>query len=113
MLSDVPTPNGSLAILNLSIKQETCVDNINQIIKKAALKGDLVNQINYRMDKELVSTDIIGNRCAAVYDSKATIVFPDGYNALLYVWYDNEYGYTKQVVRLAKHMAKVRRLIYY
>ncbi len=109
----VPTPNGSLAILNLSIKQETCVDNINQIIKKAALKGDLVNQINYRMDKELVSTDIIGNRCAAVYDSKATIVFPDGYNALLYVWYDNEYGYTKQVVRLAKHMAKVRRLIYY
>jgi len=48
-----------------------------------------------------------------VYDSHATIVHPDKKSIVLYVWYDNEFGYTKQVLRLAKHIAKVRRLIYY
>jgi glyceraldehyde 3-phosphate dehydrogenase len=73
----------------------------------------LVNQIFYSYEEELVSSDIIGNPCSSVFDSPATIVHPDGKNVVLYVWYDNEYGYTKQVIRLAKHVAKVRRLIYY
>ncbi|MFT5667311.1 MAG: glyceraldehyde 3-phosphate dehydrogenase [Vicingaceae bacterium] len=38
---------------------------------------------------------------------------PDKKNVVLYVWYDNEFGYTKQVIRLAKYFAQVRRLIYY
>ena len=50
---------------------------------------------------------------AAIYDSKATIVRKDGKNALLYIWYDNEYGYSHQVIRLAKYIAKVRRFTYY
>ncbi|MFT5724036.1 MAG: glyceraldehyde 3-phosphate dehydrogenase [Bacteroidia bacterium] len=109
----VPTPNGSLAIMNLSIGKETTVDEINGILKDAALNGELVSQIFYSIDTELVSNDIIGNSCCSVFDSPATIVHPDKKNAILYVWYDNEYGYTRQVIRLAKHVAKVRRLTYY
>lgn len=109
----VPTPNGSLAILSLEVEKETSVDEINELIRKAALQGGLVNQIKYENDPELVSTDIIGNICCSVYDSNATIVSNDKKNVVLYVWYDNEFGYTKQVIRLAKYIAKVRRLIYY
>ena len=109
----VPTPNGSLAIMNLSVNKETSVEEVDELLKKAALEGDLVNQINYAINPELVSSDIIGNTCAAVYDSTATIVSPDKRNMVLYVWYDNEFGYTKQVIRLAKYIAKVSRLIYY
>jgi len=109
----VPVPNGSLAILNLELDAETTVDGINTIMKKYALEGDLVEQIKYEMNDELVSSDIVGSSAPSIYDSKATIVRPDGKNAVLYIWYDNEYGYSHQVIRLAKHIAKVRRYTYY
>lgn len=109
----VPTPNGSLAIMNLELGRATSLEEIDGIMKKAALHGELVNQIKYSIEPELVSNDIIGNTCCSVYDSPATIVSRDGKNVVLYVWYDNEFGYTKQVLRLAKYIAKVRRLIYY
>ncbi|MDX1445960.1 glyceraldehyde-3-phosphate dehydrogenase [Lishizhenia sp.] len=109
----VPTPNGSLAILSLNLSKATTTEEINEKVKHAALNGDLVNQIYYSVDEELVSNDIIGNTCCSVFDSPATITSNDGKNVVLYTWYDNEYGYTKQVIRLAKYIAKVRRLIYY
>ncbi len=109
----VPVPNGSLAILNLELKNKTSINGINTIMKKYALKGDLVEQIKYELSDELVSTDIIGCSAPAIYDSKATIMRPDGKNAILYIWYDNEYGYSHQVIRLAKYIAKVRRFTYY
>ena len=109
----VPTPNGSLAILNLEVEKNTTVEEINALLKDAALNGDLVNQIFYSYDPELVSWDIIGNSCCSVFDSQATIISPDKKNVVLYAWYDNEFGYTKQVIRLAKYIAKVRRAIYY
>jgi len=109
----VPVPNGSLAIMNLSIHKETTVEEVNALVKKAALEGDLVNQIHYSIEPELVSSDIVGDTCCSVYDSKATLVHPDKKNVVLYVWYDNEYGYTKQVIRLAKYVAQVRRKHYY
>jgi glyceraldehyde 3-phosphate dehydrogenase len=109
----VPTPNGSLAILSLELNKATSVDEVNALLKDAALNGELVNQIYYSYDPELVSSDIIGNTCCSVFDSHATIVSKDGKNVVLYAWYDNEFGYTKQVIRLAKYVAKVRRAIYY
>lgn len=109
----VPVPNGSLAILNLEVENETSVDGINAILKKYALEGDLVEQIKYSLDNELVSSDIIGSSAPSIYDSKATIVRESGKNVILYVWYDNEYGYSHQVIRLAKYIAKVRRFNYY
>ena len=109
----VPTPNGSLAIMKLTLDRSSSLEEINDIMKDAALNGDLVNQIKYEISRELVSNDIIGNTCASVYDSNASIVSEDGKNCVLYAWYDNEYGYTKQVIRIAKYISKVRRLIYY
>ena len=109
----VPTPNGSLAIMNLTVAKETSLNEVNSILRDAALNGNLVSQIFYSIDKELVSNDIIGNGCCTVYDSPATIVHPDNKTIVLYVWYDNEYGYTRQVIRLAKHVAAVRRPTYY
>ena len=109
----VPTPNGSLAILSLELEKETNLDEVNNVMRDAALNGDLVNQIYYATDPELVSNDIIGNTCCSVFDSNATIVSNDGKNVVIYAWYDNEFGYTKQVIRMAKYITKVRRAIYY
>jgi glyceraldehyde 3-phosphate dehydrogenase len=109
----VPVPNGSLAILNLELEKIATVDGVNSVIKKYALEGNLVEQIKYELSDELVSSDIVGSSAPAIYDSKATIVRPDGKNIVLYVWYDNEFGYSHQVIRLAKYIAKVRRYTYY
>ncbi|TXE11980.1 glyceraldehyde-3-phosphate dehydrogenase [Seonamhaeicola algicola] len=109
----VPVPNGSLAILNLELDKKTSINGVNTILKKYALEGDLVEQIKYELSDELVSSDIVGSSAPSIYDSKATIVRKDGKNIVLYIWYDNEYGYSHQVVRLAKHIAKVRRFTYY
>jgi glyceraldehyde 3-phosphate dehydrogenase len=109
----VPTPDVSLAILNLSITKSTTKEEISELMRDAALNGALVEQIQFSLSNELVSSDCTGNPCAAIFDSQATIVSKTGKNIVLYVWYDNEYGYTRQVIRLAKHIAEVRRLTYY
>ncbi|MDG1528630.1 MAG: glyceraldehyde-3-phosphate dehydrogenase [Polaribacter sp.] len=107
----VPVPNGSLAILSLQLHSDVTVESVNAIMKKYALEGGLVEQIKYSVDNELVSSDIVGCSAPSIFDSKATIT--DGNSIVIYVWYDNEYGYSHQVIRLAKHIAKVRRFTYY
>jgi glyceraldehyde 3-phosphate dehydrogenase len=109
----VPVPNGSLVVLNLEVGKETSIEDVNNIMKKYALEGELVEQIKYSLNNELVSSDIVGTSAPAIFDSNATIVSADGKNIVLYVWYDNEYGYSHQVIRLAKYIAKVRRYTYY
>jgi glyceraldehyde 3-phosphate dehydrogenase len=109
----VPVPNGSLVVLSLEVAKATSIADINAIMKKYALEGELVEQIKYSLNNELVSSDIIGTSAPAIYDSNATIVSKDGKNIVLYIWYDNEFGYSHQVIRLAKYIAKVRRFTYY
>ncbi len=109
----VPVPNGSLAVLNLTLKKPASVEEMNDTIKDYALNGKLVEQIKYSMNNELVSSDIVGVAAPAIYDSKATIASEKDRKVVLYVWYDNEYGYAHQVIRLAKHIAKVRRYRYF
>ena len=109
----VPVPNGSLAILQLEVERQCPKQELLAILKNAALNGDLVEQIKYEENADLVSSDIIGTTAAAVIDATATIVSSDEKNITLYVWYDNECGYTHQVMRLARHLAGVRRFTYY
>jgi glyceraldehyde 3-phosphate dehydrogenase len=109
----VPTPNVSLAILNMNIKRKTTLEEVNKVLRVASLEGALVEQIMYSNSSELVSSDCVSSVAACVYDAPATILSEDGENVTLYCWYDNEFGYTCQVLRLAKHIAKVRRLQYY
>ena len=107
----VPVPNGSLAILSLQLGRPVSTESLNAIVKHNALEGDLVEQIKYSLDNEMVSSDIVGSTAPSIFDSKATIT--DKETVVVYVWYDNEYGYSNQVMRLAKHIAKVRRFTYY
>jgi glyceraldehyde 3-phosphate dehydrogenase len=101
----VPTPNVSMAILNLNLKEETTKDNLNDYLRSIALKSDLQNQIDYTASTEIVSTDLVGSRYAGVVDSQATIV--DGDRTVLYVWYDNEFGYSCQVIRVMHEMSGI------
>ena len=109
----IPTPDASLAILMLTVKKTTSVEEVNKVLENAALRSDLVNQIEYSYSTELVSSDIVGRSCPAVVDSNATLCSADGKNIVVYVWYDNEYGYTRQAIRLAKHIANVALKEYY
>ncbi len=109
----VPTPDVSLAIMNLTLKTATSKEALNKLIQHSALHGKLVEQIHYSTDTELVSNDVVGHTSTSVIDAPSTIVSKDGKNVTIYAWYDNEYGYSCQVVRLAKYVSQVRRLRYY
>ncbi|HEY9034970.1 MAG TPA: glyceraldehyde-3-phosphate dehydrogenase [Pseudomonadales bacterium] len=101
----VPIPNVSMAILNLTLKQPVSVDELNEFMRQTALHSDLHKQIDYTNSPEVVSSDFVGTRCACIYDSKATIV--NGNHAIVYLWYDNEFGYSCQVHRVLEQMAGV------
>ncbi|MCF8364687.1 MAG: glyceraldehyde-3-phosphate dehydrogenase [Bacteroidales bacterium] len=109
----VPTPDMSLAILTLEMEKETTVEEVNKLFLNAALKGKLIEQIRYSNSTEFVSSDGIGDSCACIFDEPATKVSADGKTVIVYLWYDNEFGYTSQVVRLAKHLGQVKSYRYY
>lgn len=101
----VPTPNVSLAVMSLNLGRETTADELNEYLLKVSLEGDLQNQIDYSKSTEVVSSDFVGNRYAGIVDAPATIV--QGKHAVLYVWYDNEFGYSRQVVRCLEELAGI------
>ncbi len=106
----VPTPNVSLAILNLELDTDVDRDRLNDFLRKVAADSPLSGQIGYSVSPEAVSSDLVGNYHAGVVDSIATIA-RDG-NAILYVWYDNEYGYSCQVMRLLQEVADVSPVLF-
>lgn len=109
----VPTPNVSLAIMNFHLKGATKLDDLNNLLRNASLKGDFIEQIHYSTDTEYVSTSAVGMTSTSVVDSPSNSISKDGKSAMVYAWYDNEFGYCCQVVRLAKHIANVRRPRFY
>lgn len=109
----VPTANVSLVVMSLELKKETSVEEVNELVRKASLEGDLVAQIRYGTSNDAVSTDFIGEPATSIYDSHATQVSQDKKTVVVYVWYDNEFGYTLQVIRCARMIAGVKRPTYY
>ncbi len=109
----VPTPNVSLVIMSLTLKRETSVEEINELVRQASLKGNLVQQIKYSTSNDAVSSDFIGESVTSIFDSQATKISNDRKSIVIYVWYDNEFGYAIQVIRVAKMIAKVLRPTYY
>jgi len=101
----VPTPNVSMAILNLNLEKSTDRDEVNNYLRYMALHSDLHKQIDFTNSQEVVSTDFVGSRHAGVVDAEATICNDN--RVILYVWYDNEFGYSCQVVRILEDMASV------
>ena len=108
----VPTPNVSMAIINLTLKSDTTKDALNAYLRGLSLEGPLQYQIDYTTSPDIVSTDLVGNRHASIVDSHGTLVHPDGRQCTLYIWYDNEFGYACQVIRLIEEMAQVRPRFY-
>ncbi len=98
----VPTPNVSMAVCNLNLGKQTTRDELNEYVRELAYNSELSQQINYSYSTEVVSTDFVGTPEPAIFDSVATIV--EGDRCVLYVWYDNEFGYSTQVLRCMQHM---------
>ncbi|HBM10542.1 MULTISPECIES: glyceraldehyde-3-phosphate dehydrogenase [Pseudomonadaceae] len=101
----VPTPNVSMAILNLNLEKATNREEINEYLRQMAMHSDLQKQIDFVNSQEVVSSDFVGSRHAGVVDAEATICSDN--RVVLYVWYDNEFGYSCQVVRVMEDMAGV------
>lgn len=102
----VPTSDVSIAILNLTVREPVTATSLNEALRYAATTSELREQIGFTDSPEIASTDFVGSMHAGIIDARATI--GDGHNAVVYVWYDNEYGYVRQVVRLLEHLAQVR-----
>ena len=101
----VPTPNVSLAVLVLNINKSVTRDDLNDFLKTSAFTSRYREIIGYTNSPEAVSTDFYSSPYATTIDSQATIA--DGNQITLYCWYDNEYGYTKQVLNLMKKVASI------
>lgn len=99
----VPTPDVSIAVLNLRLKRETSKEEVLEYLREVSLRGPLKRAIDFTTAKDAVSSDFIGSRSAVIVDANAAIV--NGDNAILYLWYDNEFGYSTQVVRVVQSVS--------
>ncbi|WP_367640064.1 glyceraldehyde-3-phosphate dehydrogenase [Microbacterium sp. SYP-A9085] len=99
----VPTPDVSLAILSLTLQRPAARDELNGYLRAVSLHSKLRQQVDYIESPEVVSTDFVGSHRAGIVDGLATIADDD--NVIVYVWYDNEFGYSCQVVRVIEEMA--------
>ncbi|MHC0431392.1 glyceraldehyde-3-phosphate dehydrogenase [Streptomyces sp. O3] len=101
----VPVPDVSIAILSLRLGRETDRDEVLDYLRNVSLTSPLKRQIDFTTAPDAVSNDFIGSRHASIVDAGATKV--DGDNAILYLWYDNEFGYSCQVIRVVQHVSGV------
>ncbi len=101
----VPTPDVSMAIMVLNLGRETTKEEINSFLRERATRGDLQQVLDFSDNKEAVSSDFVGNRAGCCVDGSSTSVI--GSKVVLYCWYDNEFGYTCQVVRLMQALLNV------
>ncbi len=101
----VPVPDVSIAILSLRLGRETSREDVLEYLRDVSLTSPLKRQIDFTDSPDAVSSDFIGSRHASIVDAGATKV--DGDNAILYLWYDNEFGYSCQVIRVVQHVSGV------
>ncbi len=106
----MPTPDVSVAILNLQLGREATKDEVLEHLRQESLTGVLSRNLDYTAATDAVSSDFIGSRAACIIDANAAIV--EGDTAILYVWYDNEFGYSCQVVRTVQYLSGVEYPIY-
>nr|WP_202522795.1 glyceraldehyde-3-phosphate dehydrogenase [Streptomyces sp. SID4925] len=101
----VPVPDVSIAILSLRLARETTREEVLEYLRNVSLTSPLKRQIDFTNAPDAVSSDFIGSRHASIVDAGATKV--EGDDAILYLWYDNEFGYSCQVIRVVQHVSGV------
>ena len=101
----VPVPDVSIAILNLQLARETTREEVLDYLRNVSLTSPLKRQIDFISAPDAVSSDFIGSRHASIVDAGATKA--EGDNAILYLWYDNEFGYSCQVIRVVQYVSGV------
>ena len=98
----VPVPTGSVVDLVLELDKTVTAEEVNATLKAAQ------NETLVYTDDPIVSSDVIGRRCGSVVDGLSTSVLETESGQLVKVvaWYDNEMGYTSQMVRTASYLMK-------
>ncbi|KAG5182557.1 hypothetical protein JKP88DRAFT_199230 [Tribonema minus] len=102
----VPLLNGSITDCVFEVERETSVEEVNGLLSAAASEGPLKGILGYET-RPLVSVDYINEERSGVVDAPSTMVV-NGTCVKLYVWYDNEWGYSK---RMAELVAKVAQMV--
>ena len=99
----VPVSDGSLTLLDVVVSKKVTKEEINNYMKENA-----TSSFGYT-DEEVVSSDIIGDTHGGVFDATQTKVIDLGDKSLVQIasWYDNEYGYTSQMIRTAKYLMTI------
>lgn len=99
----VPTITGSATDLTVLLERDTTVEEVNAAVKAATSDGDMAKALHYT-EEPLVSSDIVKSPYGGIFDAGMTRVI-DGNLLKVISWYDNEYGYTEQYIRMAKTVA--------
>ena len=99
----VPVPTGSLVDLTFVPKKDVTVEGVNAAMKKASEEEKLSVAFEYS-DEPLVSTDIQHNPHGSIFDSEMTRVL--GNQVKVVSWYDNEWGYSNQLVRMTDYIGQ-------
>jgi len=100
----VPTSDVSVVDLTVELEKEATYEEICAELKAAATSGDMSKTLGYT-DEKVVSTDFRGCSFSSIFDSEAGIAL-DGTFVKLVSWYDNEYGYTCNMLRFVEHVSK-------
>ena len=100
----VPTSDVSVVDLTVELNKEAKYEDICAAMKKASQTGDMSKTLGYT-DEKVVSTDFRGCGFSSIFDSEAGIAL-DGTFVKIVAWYDNEYGYTCNMLRFVQHVAK-------
>ena len=100
----VPTSDVSVVDLTVELEKEASYEEICAELKAAATSGDMSKTLGYT-DEKVVSTDFRGCSFSSIFDSEAGIAL-DGTFVKLVSWYDNEYGYTCNMLRFVEHVSK-------
>ena len=100
----VPTSDVSVVDLTVELDNEASYEEICAELKAASETGDMSKTLGYT-DEKVVSTDFRGCGFSSIFDSEAGIAL-DGTFVKLVSWYDNEYGYTCNMLRFVEHVSK-------
>jgi glyceraldehyde 3-phosphate dehydrogenase len=99
----VPTSDVSVVDLTVELNKEATYEQICAAMKKAS-EGELKGVLGYT-DEKVVSTDFVGNTAPSTFDAEAGIALDSTFVKVV-AWYDNEYGYTCNMLRMVQHVAK-------